>query len=169
MAITDAVRKGLETATGSGLAIRGALNVPVTTDASGNVVEVVSSTLAGNRYITGVEDTQATMGHMTWAPNTGVRSVWFRITGGSAGDVVAVVFDAAPVGDTTDDAQAWAWLQPATASESADVEYFELTQGPGSGGPDDWCGPFEFTAELRRADFLARTALAVHNIEAEVR
>jgi hypothetical protein len=61
-----------------------------------------------------------------------------------------------PVGDTTDDTQAWNWVQTAAASGDTDVEYNELVYIPAanlSSIESAWSQWFEFDYALRRADF----------------
>lgn len=122
-----------------------------------------------NRFVTSAGPSQATIASMTWTAAEEIYAVRFKVaqtsgdTGLTAGDLIRVVFDASPVDDTTDTAQAWAWLQVATSSESADVEYHEfpyIATTDASGGWSDW---FVFVEPLRRADFLYPGGTATSN------
>jgi len=120
-----------------------------------------------NRLITGVTATSpGGIGHMTFTEEEAVYKIRFKTSGGAAGDVMKVVFDASPVDDTTNDSQAAAWLATPGSSENTDVEYFEFSQGSTT-GDDAWSEWFYFARPLRRADFIGTTA-GPHTIKAEV-
>lgn len=112
-----------------------------------------------NRYITGVGSTQAAIGHLTWTEAEDVHRVRFKVGGGSAGDLLRVVFDASPVDDTSNDTQALNWLQQAGSDEATDVEYFEIVQGGAGTGLyiPEFTDYFEFAGPLRRADIIANS------------
>ena len=118
---------------------------------------------AHNRFIEDVAETQALMGHMTWTVSEAVYAVRFKATAGAGatppttGDVIRVVFDAMPTDDTTDDAQAYSWLQAATESENTDVEYVEfnlILPADIIAADAGWSEWYTFSAPLQRADFL---------------
>ena len=126
-----------------------------------HVADVGRAQQPHNRFINGVSDTQAELGHMTWEDDERVYSVRFKLVADSgttaSGEVVRVVFDAAPVDDTTEDGQAWTWLQAAPSDQDTDVEYFELNYIAAAdltGANDGWSEWFQFSSPLRRADFL---------------
>lgn len=113
-----------------------------------------------NRYAGPVSETQAGLGHMTFTEEEAVYRIRFKavaLTGAPvAGDLVRVVFDAAPVDDSSNDAQAWAWLGDPPLSEDTDVEFFEFPFVPASSVDDAdavWSRWYTFAAPLRSVDF----------------
>lgn len=153
------VNKATNPVTMAGMGAAGAVEVGMVGDAA-KVADVGRGSQAHNRYISGVAETQATLGHMTFTENQAVYRIRFKATVGAGtptvGDVVRVVFDAAPVDDITNDTQAWNWLQTATTSATVDVEYFEFVYIPSASLVDaeaGWSRWYEFTAPLRRCDF----------------
>jgi len=113
-----------------------------------------------DRFQTLVAETRATMGHMTFGADEKVDNFQIKLvpkTGTpAAGAVVRFVVDAMPVDDTTDDSQAWNWLQAATASEDTDVMYKEVkyvADANLSSGKDAWSEVFSMGSYIRRLDF----------------
>lgn len=76
---------------------------------------------AHNRKIAKVAETEAAMGHMSWSEEANVKAIRFKIVDGDGspvlGDIIRAVFDATPVDDITDSAQAWNWLQAIVSPE----------------------------------------------------
>jgi len=122
---------------------------------------------AHNRFLDLVGTTLATdVATATWEADEAVTSVRFKVEGGTAGDMVRIVFDATPVDDNSDTSQAEAWLTPVAASAQAntDVEYIEVKQGDAD-GIDEWSEPKDFGAALRRCDAIAVNAAVTLFIE----
>jgi len=140
-------------------------NKPVTDGLGNGALNTITNESGGqphNRFIEDIAETEASLGHATWTEAEGVRRIRFRFTQGqgsglAAGDIIRVVFDAAPVDDTTDTSQAWSWLTAATSSETTDVEYIEIivpldASADTAGADGVWSDWYELFYPLRRVD-----------------
>jgi len=117
-----------------------------------------------NRHLSVVGNAVSTdVATATWTEVEAVYAVRLKATAVTSSNLMRVVFDASPIDDATDKAQAVAWLTAVAAAvnSSTDVEYFEfraaavLTGEVDPIAPNEWTEWFQFSSPLRRLDVIA--------------
>jgi len=131
----------------------------VVTDSSGNPAGNViikndgSAPLAHNRYIQVAGNVAADdIKTLTWPAAAEVTAIRIKGIAAANAGMLRFVFDASPVGDSSDTTQALAWLTTAVASEDTDVEYFEHVTAVALA--EIWSDWYEFGGILRRLDVI---------------
>jgi len=119
MAISDATRRGLEEASGSGLSVRPTISLQGTTDTSGGLVaENPGPSVSGARYIGAATETTKKTATFTVGENVRAYQIIATTTASSGVRALRVAEDAA------DSAQADILLTAPTASASAGVGHY---------------------------------------------